>query len=83
MWVGYPITAVIDALDRYENRPLGLVLLRGSLLGSLLGLGLGSRLTLGTLVLHILIIDVNGLIDLGAESILLVEPERKILVHGR
>lgn len=63
---------------------LGLVLLRGSLLGGLLGLGLAGRVTLGTLVLHILIIDAQGLVNLGAESLIIVEPVmgRKVLANS-
>ena len=59
---------------------LGLVLLRGSLLG----LGLAGRVTLGTLVLHILIIDAQGLVNLGAESLIIVEPVmgRKVLANS-
>lgn len=59
---------------------LRLVLLGGSLLGSLLGLGLFSSLALGSLVLHVLIIDTQGLIDLGAESLLVIKPSSSKLV---
>lgn len=65
-----------------ETRRLRLVLLRGSLLGGLLGLGLGGSLTLGTLVLHILIIDVEGLVNLSAESLLIIKPGGKNISKG-
>lgn len=63
-----------------ETRRLRLVLLRGSLLGGLLGLGLGGRLTIGTLVLHVLIIDVESLIDLSAEGLFVIQTIRQELV---
>ena len=61
-----------------ETRHLRLVLLRGSLLGGLLGLRLSGSLTLGTLVLHILIIDIESLVNLSAESILIIKPSREM-----
>lgn len=57
-----------------ETGRLGLGLLRRSLLGGLLGLGLASGLTVGTLVLHVLVIDVESLIDLSAEGLFIIKP---------
>lgn len=59
--------------DKERTHQLRLVLLNRGLLGGFLGLGFGLAITL---VLHVLIINVKGLIDLAAESLLIVEPER-------
>jgi hypothetical protein len=58
-----------------ETGRLGLGLLRRSLLGGLLELGLASGLTIGTLVLHVLIIDIESLVDLSAEGLFIIKPK--------
>jgi hypothetical protein len=58
-----------------ETGRLGLGLLRRSLLGGLLGLGLAGGLTIGTLVLHVLVIDIEGLVDLSAQGLFVIKPK--------
>lgn len=52
--------------------PLRLVFLSSALVGLLLGLGLDFALTL---VLHVLIVNAEGLVDLSTKSLVIIEPE--------
>lgn len=62
-------------ISHIETQNLRLVLFGRGLLGSLLGLGsLSGRLALASLVLHVLIINVQGLVDLGAQGLLILKP---------
>lgn len=62
-----------------KTHHLRLVLLRGSLLGGLLGLTLSGGFTLRALVLHVLIIDIKCLVDLSAEGLFIVKPRNDTL----
>lgn len=61
--------------QRSGTHQLRLVLLNRGLLGGFLGLGFGGLAI--TLVLHVLIIDVKGLVNLAAESLLIIKPEKE------
>lgn len=53
---------------------LSLGFLSRTLLVSLLGLAGLSSLALATLVLHVLVIDAESLVNLGAQSVLIIKP---------
>jgi hypothetical protein len=60
-----------------KTRSLRLVLFRSSLSGILLGLGRLSRGLALTLVLHVLVINAKGLVDLGAKGFFIIEAREK------
>lgn len=66
--------------DRIPNRALlRLRLLRSTLLGTLLLLrGIARGLALCSLVLHVLVVNVKSLLNLGAQSGLIVKPNDEL-----